>query len=638
MPSERRGPRKRWRPGAVSDFELVRRFEPILRFTTGELYFPTDVDRYVGASSLWVNHRDGHEEQLLGEGEVTLAELGKLRELPAGSVEHLRFVGPASLRAEMRRALRERSFGGRARRRGWVPGQGRLARVGLLSRLIDVGFALTLLGRGRVPAAVAAQAERKTRALDAAGPRYLYYARVLRDGGWIGLQYWYFYRYDDWRTSFEGVNDHEADWESITVYLYQTAAGALTPRWVVYSCHELTGGDLRRRWDDTDQLERVGDHPVAYVGAGSHAHYFRPGEYLAEAEIPPLKRLAGWNQAVRSLWSKLTRQGPPASSKTPKALAIPFVEYARGDGIGIGPGQAAAWEAVLLDPPPTWLTGYRGLWGLYVRDPTGGENAPAGPMFNRDGTPRGAWYDPLTYAGLNLVAPPPEEVRQLAAETRRLSRRTRQLQGEIAARQEALQARGAARLAYGALPALQRDGQLLDEDLAAEAAQIKALRREAGQNATMAAALAHRRARLARGEDDPAQAHIQNLQTPSSVDELRFLRLTEFWSAITIGLLVIGFILLIQFAPGWILAGGLILVVTVALIESILRGTYPRVIRDITVALAALTLLVLIYEYFRVILIGGLLLGALWLTVQNLREALAPAGKRKPTGREADAA
>ncbi len=74
---------------------------------------------------------NGRDEQLLSEGEVTLENLGVQRELPPGAVEHLRFVGPASLRAEMRRALRERNFGGRARRRGWVPGQGRLARVGL---------------------------------------------------------------------------------------------------------------------------------------------------------------------------------------------------------------------------------------------------------------------------------------------------------------------------------------------------------------------------------------------------------------------------------------------------------------------------------------------------------------------------
>ena len=166
-------------------------------------------------------------------------------------------------------------------------------------------------------------------------------------------------------------------------------------------------------------------------------------------------------------------------------------------------------------------------------------------------------------------------------------------------------------------------------DLAAEAGSLKGMRRELTQNEAVSAALGRRLDKLRLGKEDPPHAHIRVLQTPSTSDELRFVRLTEFWSAITIGLLVIGFIMLVQLAPGWILAGGLTLVVVVALIESILRGSYPRVIRDITVGLAALTLLLLIYEYFRVILIGGLVIGVLVLTLQNLREALAPVRKRK---------
>jgi hypothetical protein len=613
-----------------TDLELVRRFEPILRFTEGEIYFPTDVDRYVKASSLWVNHRDGREEMLLPEGEVTLENLGTPRELPPGSVEHLRFVGPASLRAEMRRALRERNFGGRARRRGWTPGQGRLARVGLLSRIIDAGFALTLLGRGRVPTAVAALAERRTRGIDAHGVRFVYYARVLRDGGWIGLQYWYFYRYDDWRSSFEGVNDHEADWESISVYLYEDERGVIHPRWAVFSCHEFTGNDLRRRWDDAEQLELVGDHPVAYVGAGSHAHYYRPGEYLIEAEIPPLKRVAGLLQPLRDFWTKVVRRETTGGPAVRNVLSIPFVEYARGDGPSLGPEQDHAWQAVLLDPLPGWLTQYRGLWGLYARDPTGGENAPAGPMFNRDGTPRGAWYDPLAYAGLNLVMPPPAEKDRLEAEQRELARRQRRLRAEIGAKLAAVQAQGVRRQAYQSFPALQREALALDGTLTSEAAALKALRRELAQNDTVAAALELRLAKLRRGEDDPPHAHLRVLQMPSTPDEMHFVRLTEFWSAITIGLLVIGFLLLVEFAPSWFLAGGLALIVAVALIESIFRGTYARMIRDITVGLAALALLLIIYEYFRVIVIGGLVLGVTLLTLQNLREALRPAA---PPGR-----
>jgi hypothetical protein len=450
----------------------------------------------------------------------------------------------------------------------------------------------------------------------------------VRDGGWIGLQYWSFYRYDDWRTSFEGVNDHEADWETISVFLYRAADGELVPRWVVYSCHELVGNDLRRRWDDATQLERVGEHPVAYVGAGSHANHYLPGEYLIEAEIPPLRRVADLLQTVRSFWARVVRRESSAGPTLRSVLSIPFVEYARGDGLSIGPGQDREWQAVHLDPPPTWLTGYRGLWGLYARDPTGGENAPAGPMFNRDGTPRSAWYDTLGYAGLNRLPPPPEERRRIRAEQRVLERRQRQLRQEIEEKLAELQTRGARHLAYQTLPALQREAAALGAELATEAARLKALRRELSQNETVAAALRQRRDRLERGEEDPPLAHVNILQTPSTSEELRFVRLTEFWSAITIGLLVIGFLLLVEFAPGWILAGGLILLVAVALIESLLRGTYPRVIRDITMGLAALTLLVLIYEYFWTLLIGGLVLGVLVLTVQNLRDALAPTGKR----------
>ena len=613
----------------ASDLELLRRFEPILRFTQGELYLPTDVDRYVKSSSLWVHHRDGREEELLAEGQVTLENLAAARDLPPGSVEHLRFVGPASLRSEMGRALRERNLGSRARRRGWVPGPARLARVGLLSRVVDAGYALTLLGRGRVPTAVAARAERKAKALDAGGEVYAYYGRVIRDGGWIGLQYWYFYRYDDWRSSFGGGNDHEADWETISVYLYRSEDGRLTPRWAVFSCHEIVGGDLRRRWDDAGQLHRIGDHPIAYVGAGSHANYFQPGEYLIEVEVPPLKRLAGLIQSVREFWQKAVRRGSTAGPGVRNVLTIPFVEYARGDGPSIGPGQDHPWHAVLVDPPPDWLAAFRGLWGLYAHDPTGGENAPAGPMFNRDGTPRGAWYDPLTYAGLNLLLPPPQEKRQLAAEQRRLRRRQRQLDLEIETRRNGLQARGTARLAYGGFPGLQREAQALDQTLAAEAAAVKALRRERAQNAAVAAALQRRLARLRRGVEDPPRSHIHLLQTPSTTEELRFARLTEFWSAITIGLLVIGFILIVRFAPGWLLAGGLMLLVAVALIESILRGTYAVVIRNVTIGLAALALLLLIYEYFGTILISVMVIGVMLLTLQNLREALAPAGRRR---------
>ena len=55
---------------------------------------------------------------------------------------------------------------------------------------------------------------------------------------------------------------------------------------------------------------------------------------------------------------------------------------------------------------PDWVRLYRGLWGFYMQDPFAGEDAPAGPMYNRDGSVRRAWYDPVGWAGLEKVPPP----------------------------------------------------------------------------------------------------------------------------------------------------------------------------------------------------------------------------------------
>ena len=82
-------------------------------------------------------------------------------------------------------------------------------------------------------------------------------------------------------------------------------------------------------------------------------------------------------------------------------VRLPFVDYARGDGIALGPGEDRSWdEPALLHPLPEWASNYRGLWGLYARDPVSGENAPAGPVYRRDGQVRRSWYDPVSWAGV----------------------------------------------------------------------------------------------------------------------------------------------------------------------------------------------------------------------------------------------
>ena len=136
-----------------------------------------------------------------------------------------------------------------------LSGASRLAAVGLLGRLIDALNRLSLVFRGSVPGGSAAKSFLlQQEHLEPDRPAY--YGRVVRDGDWLICQYWFFYSFNNWRSAFGGVNEHESDWEQVTIFLDGTGeldeAGLPAPRWVVFSAHDETGDDLRRRWDDPD--------------------------------------------------------------------------------------------------------------------------------------------------------------------------------------------------------------------------------------------------------------------------------------------------------------------------------------------------------------------------------------------------
>ncbi len=88
----------------------------------------------------------------------------------------------------------------------------------------------------------------------------------------IVLQYWYFYRYDEWETHvFAGklVQRHEGDWEAVTIGLSDTE-----PLFVAYSAH-CAGTWVP--WEDAELSDRLGGrtHPLVAVAEGSHANYPR---------------------------------------------------------------------------------------------------------------------------------------------------------------------------------------------------------------------------------------------------------------------------------------------------------------------------------------------------------------------------
>ncbi|MFD0776223.1 NPP1 family protein, partial [Streptomonospora algeriensis] len=377
--------------GTKTDLELLRAYEPILVFTRGELFFPADVEAYVRCCSLWCEDGDGKEFECVPAGELTLDRLaGAEREWP-GRDKHLRFVQESSLRAEARRHRRSSPR--------VIARSGRLAAVGVLGRVVDILMKLSLLIRSAVPGGVAAAAATRYRdRVGGEGRSASYYGRVVHEGGYIALQYWFFYAMNDWRSTYGGVNDHEADWEKVTVYLVEDSQGSTRPRWVGASSHEYYGDDLRRSWDDKD-LRREGDHPVIFVGAGSHSHQVLPGDYLIQVDPAVLRG------AVR-LWRRLTlRLFRSDSAIVRHGIGVPFVDYARGDGARVGPGGDREWTAHTIDDETPWVRGFRGLWGRDTGDFFEGERAPSGPRYERDGTVRWSWADPLAWVGLQKVSP-----------------------------------------------------------------------------------------------------------------------------------------------------------------------------------------------------------------------------------------
>src|SRR5438874_5542155 len=137
---------------AVGDLRLLRRYEPVLRFTRGELFLPMSVPAYLERCGLWQSAESGRPRRrraaavrLCAPGELTPERLAEAGAAPHVRDLSLRFVERPLTRSEYRSWRREP---GRAR---LAPGRGRVAVVGLLGRPIDAGYRTSLLMRGQVP-------------------------------------------------------------------------------------------------------------------------------------------------------------------------------------------------------------------------------------------------------------------------------------------------------------------------------------------------------------------------------------------------------------------------------------------------------------------------------------------------------
>jgi hypothetical protein len=603
---------------SAEDLALLRRFEPVICFNRGEQFYPMDADRFLAAARLCVQRPDTPPEMLVPRGELTAAYFAQPRREIPGAVYFLSVADPLTV-SEMRAFRRTSTL------REFHSGPGRLVRVGLAARFFALLFSLSLLLRGRVPGSLAAGSAKFYAASQSRDERYTYYGRVVRAHGYIALQYWFFYAYNDWRASFHGVNDHEGDWEMVIVYVAQNQAGAIEPLWLACSSHDSEGDDLRRRWDDP-ALQRVGEHPVICAGAGSHANYFFPGEYMPDVPLPFTQGLARAWLLVRRLWARLG-QGDPPAPREESGFRIPFVDYARGDGLRIGPGQSRTWQLGVLQasasaPAPAWVDGFSGLWGHYSGDPLG-ENAPPGPRYERNGTERVRWYDPMGWCGLDKEPPPaaaPVVLRDRQRTLREEQQALDQKIDEVAARLAGLELQMQAQLDAAAPHAQKAEAE---REVGAANAELVRLKAERVANELAEAQCARYAEQLASGDRGDPRAHLRSPALPVSAADLRLSRLASIWSAISVGVLLLSMVALLLFFSELLIPGALLLIGIYAFIEALFHRAFERRIRQVVVGLAVLTVALLIAQFFVPLLLIFVVFVGVFFLVENVRELIA---------------
>ncbi len=203
--------------------------------------------------------------------------------------------------------------------------------------------------------------------------KYTYYTRKMIDTvdetgeGYIVLQYWYFYAFNDWKEK-DGFNNHEGDWECVMIFINPKEDNQ--PKYIAYSSHHNRGRieepwqlqytSVRRSWDSAEVVKQA-DNVISFVGVGSHANYPNNGDN----GIHPVPLFPNDQTSYNGL------------------------HFEKDD-----------WEDIVVFEEnnfPKWLTEYHGRWGVMNRKyGFQGCNHPYPSQYNR-------FADPIIWAGVDKV-------------------------------------------------------------------------------------------------------------------------------------------------------------------------------------------------------------------------------------------
>jgi hypothetical protein len=241
-------------------------------------------------------------------------------------------------------------------------------------------------------------------------------------------------------------------------------------------------------------------------------------------------------------------------------------------------------------------------------------------MYERDGSPRPSWLDPLGFAGLDQVPPPPREIEALEREQERIGECQSELERLIPQETALLQELGVRLDSMRGSPHLASESQTLEAQTADRSAKLRELRKERFENVAVLDGLRRRLERRRAGEADDPRAHITRAAEPVAPETLRFNRAAEIWAALSISALLIGLAILMLASPSNVWAELVVLVIAFIVAESVLRGTFARTVNKLAVLAALVAIAVLFVRYWELVVVAVLLALAAFLLYQRFRE------------------
>jgi hypothetical protein len=338
--------------------------------------------------------------------------------------------------------------------------------------------------------------------------------------------------------------------------------------------------------------------------------------------FPGERNIRGPLDLIRRVWRDTLAQPDPGdlAARTKRALSVPFVDYARGDGKVVGPGGDVEWTPIIVSDEDGWIDRYRGLWGLDTGDRFAGERAPAGPKYTRTGSVRQSWHDPLGFAGLGKVAPAEQAIPTLEARIEELTAARAAVAAEADALAVSLPALDAEMAAVRGAAGLDQYRTERALELKVGEERLASLRSQEVELGTAITAGHDRVAALRAGYRDDPRLHLHHASEPEPPSVARRRAFGEAWAALSVGLLIAALAIIVWFR---ILPPGLAIVVLIGsylAVESFFDRNILELVLRITVVLAMISALILAITYLRELFLAGLLALGIILVLDSLGE------------------